>query len=290
MILVAVIAIIVAVLVFLIFAAYVGYRMVTPPRLIGKWSPRDFGFDYTDEEFSSENLKLKGWFIDRNSDLTIIPLHGYTVSRWDEVYMKDIIKILAEEGFNVFAFDFRAHGESEGKHTTLGDKEIKDVMSAIDFLNEKYPEKCMKIGIIGYSMGGAIALKIAALENRVACAVADSPFVSMEKTGPRGLKYFANLPKSLYGIVKIFSSSIAKANLKELEIINYADKIKVPVLIIAGKRDPLVTVKEVEEFRERAKDKVELWITSAEHVRSIKDFPEEYKKKIVEFFRRNMSQ
>ena len=271
-------------LLFLGFVAFVGYKMVKPPRFVGDWTPKDLGYDY--EEITIETrdgLKLSGWWIP-NGEGTVIPLHGYTRSRWDEVYMKQTIEFLLKEGYSVLVFDFRAHGRSDGKYTTVGEKELIDVLSAVDWLKKNHPEKAGKIGLVGFSMGAVVTIMALAEDDRITCGVADSPPIYLDKTGARGLKYFANLPEWLYTFVKPFTKLFSGA--KELNMLEYADKVRKPLLLIAGEKDPLVKPNEVREFYERNKQinpNVELWITDAPHVRTLKFRPEEWKEKVREF-------
>lgn len=272
---------------FLAFSAFVGYKMVTPPREVKGWTPKDAGMDYMDVEIETgDGIKLRGWWIDKGSNKTVIPLHGYTSSRWG-FYIVPVIEALAREGYNVLAFDFRAHGESEGKHTTIGDKEFMDVLSAIDWIKMHHPERAEKIGLIGYSMGAILTIRGLAEEERVNAGIADSPPIYIDKTGARGLRYFANLPEWIYTFVKPFTKLFSKG--REINPIEYADRIKKPLLLIAGERDPLVKVDEVQEFYEKNRminPNIELWITEGAHVRTIAIKPEEYKKKVLEFFGR----
>ncbi|AJC70993.1 alpha/beta hydrolase [Thermococcus guaymasensis DSM 11113] len=276
-----------AALIFLGFAAFVGYKMVKPPRFVGDWTPRDLGHDYEDVTIETrDGLKLSGWWIP-NGDKTVIPLHGYTRSRWDEVYMRQTIEFLLNEGYSVLVFDFRAHGKSEGNYTTVGERELIDVLSAVDWLKKNHPEKAEKIGLVGFSMGAVVTIRALAEDERIACGVADSPPIYLNKTGARGLKYFANLPEWLYHFVKPFTKLFTGG--KELNMLEYADRVKKPLLLIAGENDPLVSPEEVREFYERNKKvnpDVELWVTDAPHVRTLKLYPEEWKTKVREFLKK----
>jgi fermentation-respiration switch protein FrsA (DUF1100 family) len=278
------------ILLFIAFVAFVAYKMVKPPRLIGDWTPKDLGFDYEDVEFTTEDgIKLSGWWIDNGSDKIIIPLHGYTTSRWYELYMKPTIESLLREGYNVLAFDFRAHGRSGGKYTTVGDKEILDVKAAVKWLKGNHAEKAGKIGLIGFSMGAMVTIRSLAEIEEVCCGVADSPPMDLDKTGARGLKYFANLPEWLYLFVKPFTKLFSGG--REVHPIEYAGKVQKPLLLIAGEKDPLVTVDEIREFYERNRKinpNVELWVTDAPHVRTLKFHPAEWKAKVGEFLRKHL--
>ena len=131
-------------------------------------------------------------------------------------------------------------------------------------------------------MGGFLALKAAylGLADKV---VADSPYIYTDKTGARGLKYFANLPEWLYIFVKPFAILISGVKYENTNPFKFAKGIKVPTLIIAGKKDPLVKIEEIEEFLKVAPN-VKLWVTEATHVRSILVNEEEYIAKILQFF------
>ncbi|WP_297501870.1 alpha/beta fold hydrolase [Thermococcus sp.] len=276
------------ILIFFAFVVFVAYKLVKPPRFIGKWTPKDLGFDYEEVVFETgDGLKLSGWWIDSGSEKTVVPLHGYTRSRWDDVYMKPVTEFLLKEGYNVLTFDFRAHGKSEGKYTTVGDREIDDVRGAVKWLVENHPERAKRIGLLGFSMGAVLAIRALAEINGVCCGVADSPPIEMDKTGARGLKYFANLPEWLYAFIKPFTKLFSGA--KELNVMNYADKVRKPLLLIQGESDPLIKVEEVKAFYEKNREvnpDVELWITDSPHVRTLKFHPDEWKAKVGEFFRK----
>ena len=275
---------------FLAFTAFVGYKMVKPPRLIEDWTPKDLGFDYEDITIKTrDGLRLSGWWIPNEKDSMVIPLHGYTRSRWDDVYMKQTIEFLLKQGYSVLTFDFRAHGKSEGSFTTVGEKELLDVLSAIDWLEENHPEKAKKIALVGFSMGAIVTIRALAEDERVTCGVADSPPICLDKTGARGLKYFANLPEWLYQFVKPFTKLFSGA--KELNMLGYAERVRKPLLLVAGENDPLVKVEEVKDFHERNRKvnpNVELWVTDAPHVRTLKLHPEEWKERVGEFLKRHL--
>jgi fermentation-respiration switch protein FrsA (DUF1100 family) len=275
---------------FLGFAALIAYKMVKPPRVLGGWTPKDLGYDYEDVAIETrDGLKLSGWWIPNGSDKTVIPLHGYTRSRWDDVYMKETTEFLLKEGYNVLTFDFRAHGESEGKYTTVGIDEILDVLSALDWLKAHQPEHSRQIALIGFSMGAMLTIRALAEDNRVCCGVADSPPMYLDRTGARGLKYFANLPEWLYHFAKPFMKLFSGA--RELNMLEYAGRVKKPLLLVAGGKDPLVEVEEVREFYEQNRainPSVELWATDAPHVRTLKFHPDEWKSRVRAFLERWM--
>ncbi len=277
-----------------ILAAIAANKLLRPPRRVGSWTPRDLGFDFEDVEVETgDGTMLKGWFIDRGSRSTIIAIHGYTSSRWDETYMKPVIKILAEAGYNVAAFDFRAHGESGGEYTTLGYHERRDIMDIITWLKENRKDRAENIGLIGYSMGGAVTIMVSSMDDRVSAGVADSPYINIVSSGKRWIKRFGEPLRTLllisYPLIIRFVSGRAGIDPEELNMMRYAEKIGKPLLVIAGRRDDLVHVSEALDFCKVAHShnkNVERWITDSRHVESIRDYPDEYRERVVGFFER----
>jgi len=277
------------ILIFFIFLGYVSHKMTRPERMIGDWTPEDIGFDYEKVSFKTvDDVIIKGWWIDKGSDKTVIGLHGYTSSKWYEVYMKPLLDILKDEDYNILYFDFRAHGESGGKRTTIGDKEYLDLKAAVEWLGYEHSHSTQKLGVIGFSMGAMTALK-GSLDDRIDCVVADSPPIDLDATSARSMDYFAGLPSFLYHLTKPVAVLLFDIDYEDM--LSYADSIDTPLLLIGGENDPIVKLSEIREFYEinRKNDNdIKIWATEAEHVRSLKENPNKYKDRITLFLKRNM--
>ena len=271
-------------------------KMVSPPRARGSWTPKDLGHEYEDVEVTTpDGVRLRGWFIDKGSDKTVLAIHGYTSSKWDETYMRPVIDILARNGFNVAAFDMRAHGDSGGDITTLGKKEAADMRAVIEWLRRERPDKARKVGAIGYSMGGAVTIMLAAEPGLLDAAVADSPYIDIMRSGRRWVKRVRGLLGALlrlaYPLIARFTSSKAGIKPEDLNMMRFAKRVKTPILLIAGRRDDLVTVEEIREFYDavrKVNPNVEIWVTDSAHVRTVEDRPREYEEKIISFLKRFM--
>ncbi len=286
--------VVIAVIVLFIGLAYsVSTKLLKPPRRIGKWNPRDLGYDYEELSISVGDIVLKGWLIPRGSNKTVIAIHGYTSSKYDEGYMKPIIKMLADNGFNVVALDLRGHGDSGGEYTTLGYLEEDDMVEVIDWLVENKGGLVESIGVIGYSMGGAVAIMLAARDKRVKAVVADSPYMDIIASGRRWVKRLREPLRSillaLYPLIVYFTKKRSGVDTEALKIHRYADKISQPILLICGRNDDLVYVDEIEKFYDFVKKysrEASIWVTGSRHVSSINDYPSEYESKVIGFFKR----
>jgi len=281
------VSIIVLLSIFFVFIVFISQWMTKPKRDIGDWNPSDFELEYSEVSFETEDgIDLKGWWIDKKSDKTLICLHGYTASRWYEVYMKPLLKILKDKRYNILYLDLRAHGRSGGSRTFFGLKEYLDLKASLDWLEGDHEESCKKIGLIGYSMGGVVAIKGLASDKRVDCAVADSPPIDIDSTSARSLKYFARIPSVFYHLVKPTIRLLF--GIESFDMCRFMDCIDRPLLLIAGENDPIVHLSEVRKFYEGSKDCVELWRTEGEHVRTIQIDLKTYEKKIISFFEEHL--
>ncbi len=107
---------------------------------------------------------------------TIIICHGYRVSR---ARLRPVAAIEYQHGCNVLFFDFRGHGESEGKMTSGGVAEVRDLHAAITLAAEQPETITGQILIHGFSMGAAVAL-LALPHPNVAAVIADSPYANLD--------------------------------------------------------------------------------------------------------------
>ena len=114
-------------------------------------------------ELISGYLKTQdGIFISTNHYLNghkkaVIIAHGFYNSKNSLLLQK--LKDSLIKKYDVFLFDFRGHGESGGVFT-LTSKESLDLQVVIEHLKERYK----KIGVVGFSLGGSIAINTMALD------------------------------------------------------------------------------------------------------------------------------
>lgn len=275
----------------IVFFILVAYNMVHPPREIRDWKPSDWDCNFETIEINTrDGLRLRGWWIEQESTKTIILLHGYTTSRWNQTYMKPMLKLLTKEEYNILTFDFRAHGESEGNTTSIGNQELIDLQSAIDWLEQYHSDKTEKLGVIGYSMGGIVTLRGMMNDERITCGIADSPPIILGRTSARSIKYFANIPAFFYPLIKPFTMLFS--DVFPFNLLDKADRITKPLLLIAGKQDPIVKYGEVQKFHEQNKTvnkHSELLLSEAKHVRTIQLDPKAYEERVHSFLTTWMS-
>lgn len=103
----------------------------------------------------------------------VILLHGLVSSR---VEWYDFPAQLAAKGWSVLAFDFRGHGESDGPrgHQSVR-RAFEDVESALAAMDGEYGVDTRRVGLVGHSLGGALAVGFAQDIPAVRAVVAMAP-------------------------------------------------------------------------------------------------------------------
>ena len=126
--------------------------------------------------FTSDGLALKG-FLHRPDGAGTRPglvlCHGFGGS-YRGAGHPELAKVLEQAGYVVLRFDFRGCGQSEGRRgDVIVDEEIADLRHAIDFLQTQPSVDPARIGVIGASLGGSVAIEVAASDARVKLCVAN---------------------------------------------------------------------------------------------------------------------
>ncbi len=252
----------------------------------GKWpvyfTPESLNLKYENATFeTSDGLKLKGWLIPGNkSNDTIIVMHGYPTNKADVLPFSMFLL----EKFNVFLFDFRGFGESGGKYTTAGYKEIKDFDAAADYLKGRRDSK--NIGALGFSLGASVA--IMGKNANIKAIVADSPYSNLNNMIEFMYKNFYFLKRPFVYLTRAYGKIFFSMDPKDISPEKAIKDINIPVLIIHGKKDNQIPVNEAYILR-NANKKTELWILdNAAHGETYALNKEEYEKRVLGFFEKNL--
>ena len=217
-------------------------------------------------------------------------MHGRNSIRDDtSVGLLDIAKGLYADNYDLLMFDFRAHGESGSDRYSLGWWETRDITGALNYLKGR---GVTEVGTLAYSMGAATELLAAPDHPEMKAIVADSAFsdlsLLLDKELPKasGLPSFFNsgilfMENLLYGI-DINSTK------PELQIAKLGDR---PVLLIHSATDDLIPESHAETLKKAGANdpNLSLWVAPGSgHVQGYKNNPQEYMKRVTEFFDANL--
>jgi fermentation-respiration switch protein FrsA (DUF1100 family) len=243
-------------------------EIVMSPEVL-KYSPEDVYFK------SSDGLTLHGWYFRAKEELgSILICHGNVENISTHVKL-DLW--LIDAGYNLFIFDYRGYGWSEGTPTVQGIN--RDAEAALETLLVTLPRaKQDNIIVFGKSLGGAVAVYTVAnspYKNRVKALILDSPFSSYRAIARE------KIADSIIGWP--FQYPLSWLVNDDFSPVKFIGKIApVPVVIIHGNHDGIVPGHHGRILYDAALEPKELWEVNAPgHVLAQAD--ERTRKKLLEY-------
>ncbi|MBO0722677.1 MAG: alpha/beta fold hydrolase [Blastocatellia bacterium] len=191
-------------------------------------TPAITGSPTADRVFDAGGVKLH--YVVEGEGEPVVLIHGLYASARVNWQMPGIVSLLAKN-YQVIALDMPGHGESDKPvdEEAYGLEMVEDVARLLDHL------KIQKAHIVGYSMGGMIAVKFMTLhQERVLSAV----------VGGMGWLREGSLLQNMFGRMQGRPGSstppACPRSLRKLAV-TAADlkSIHVPVVVIVGERDPV---------------------------------------------------
>jgi alpha-beta hydrolase superfamily lysophospholipase len=252
--------------------------------------PKDAGLPYEELTLkTAEGIGLRCWLIKAPHPTrgTVIYLHG--VSECVIVGLP-MTKTLHDQGFNVFLYDSRRHGESGGKYCTYGFYEKHDVSTVINYLEQRADVNLGNIGLFGSSMGAAVAVQAAAIDKRVRAVVAESGFATLRTVFDDYQKRMIKMPwHYLRNLVIKRSERLAHFKANAVSPLDAVKDVHVPIFILHGTADDRIKYQYSELLYNNTGPPKELWlIAGAKHHNMAERGGEEYTRRIVNFFKQNL--
>lgn len=239
-------------------------------------TPRDVGLEYEDVTFeTADGLKLSGWYLPAKGDArgTVIHFHGNAANISNHVFAS---YWLVYKGFNLFVFDYRGYGKSEGRVTRAGT--IRDGHAALDYILSRADTDPERVFAFGQSLGGAVATVVAAERNEFRAVVLDSTFSSYRGIASRHLRKTFRF--------RWLADAIAWAALSDdYNPIDYVARISPrPLMVIASAEDRICFAELGRELFDAA-DEPKTWILleRGRHLESVSDNVDGVQQRIVEF-------
>ncbi len=261
--------------------------LIRPTRHAAAYTPADVGLAYEEFTFTTEDeVALAGWWMPALgtpiSSRVVVFLHGWGDNRNQSL---EYAPFLQSAGWDVFAFDFRAHGESGGDATTVGLREVLDVEAALGIVEARAAGADTRIVLFGVSMGGATALNAAA-DPRVDAVVVDSAFAELGNIAKNSIHEFTGLPKWPFGPLSVqFASWRLGVDVGDNRPAEAARDLGKPVLVIQGADDNVARpVDDGERIADAVGPTATYWLVpDAAHVEAHSTDPLEYELKVLVF-------
>ncbi len=260
------------------------YWIVKPQRTSSEINMASFPGRPDEVDFSIAGLgSRRGWFFPGfRGAPTIVLLHGYESSRGE---LLTLVSALQDHQYNVFVFDFAAHGANAGV-TTFGYREADEVRAAIDALAKRNDVDAARFGLWGYNIGAYAALREAEKDPRVRALALDAVYdyprqmvkIGVEKTGVGGFPL----------VVKSAQMCFAWMNYEHINDPPLSAKLSgmagVPMLFIQAADDPELAAITREVFLKAPEPREQAIIPHGNFVNLPDDEKREYENRMVTFF------
>ncbi|OGF51132.1 MAG: hypothetical protein A2231_00700 [Candidatus Firestonebacteria bacterium RIFOXYA2_FULL_40_8] len=267
---------------FLVFAWIFSGALLHAYRPKDSGNPAVFNIQFEKITFvTKDNIIVYGWWVSqKNNGKCVILCHGLGADKGD---MLNYIPFLYKKGYSCLAFDFRGHGESKEKYTSLGFNEVKDLLAAVDFVKTKGVKH---IGVIGRSMGAAASIRTAEVCPDIQAVVADSSFARLSDMIRSYSSKFYHLP--YYPMVP-FAAFLAKIRsgfkYETVNPVESAAKMKTPLLLFHGTADGNIPPANSEKILAAALGPKKLiLVKDADHIESLSKDQLNYSKEVLKFF------
>ena len=260
--------------------------LVHPRRILISRLPESAGIRaYQDVQFqASDGLTLRGWYMPTQNGAIVILLHGHGGNRTQ--FLPEAA-LLAGHGYGVLLYDARGSGESDGELSTYGLLEVNDLRGAVRFALDLPGVDSGRLGVAGFSMGGATVLMGAAQIPEISAVVAQSTFTSLEDNLSHGVERMTGLPPFPFApMIVFFAQREAGMDIRQVRPEEAAAAISPrPLLIMHSALDDLAAVENAYQLYAAAREPKDLVIVEgAGHCCLMQRGGEAYKQKLLEFF------
>ncbi|MCM1334393.1 MAG: alpha/beta hydrolase [Bacteroides sp.] len=223
-----------------------------------------------------DGLYLHGTIVKNGGDRWVILMHGYDSEGKD---MAEYAEQFHKRGYNVLLPDQRGFGLSEGRKTTMGEKEQYDVVGWINFLNRR--ERPAQILLFGVSLGASTVLLASGrtLPKNVAAVIEDCGYTSVYAEFKYNLRQLFRLPAfpflTVIDLITRLKDGWSLRN--DADCIRAVRRSTLPTLFIHGSADTFVPFYMQDElFEAAACPKEKLVVYGAGHAQCVSADPELY--------------
>jgi fermentation-respiration switch protein FrsA (DUF1100 family) len=234
-------------------------------------TPKQHGLKHESITFESKDgTKLNGWFVPATGRAigTVVHFHGNAQNMTAHF---SFVKWLPKQGLNLFVFDYRGYGKSEGLPTRTGVHE--DGIAALQYIKTRNDIDQNKLFVLGQSLGGAVAISAIAGTNisGICGIVIESTFDS-----------YTAIAKDK--APDILAALFISDTLSPISVV--VDLSPTPMVFIHGTADKVVPYARGKRLFDQAKKPKSMWtIRGGRHTEAFTTYKATYRPRLIEFFK-----
>ncbi len=232
--------------------------------------------------------ELDGWHLAGTRASVVVVFHGFGRTHhraWRYA------AFLERQGHHVVTVDFRSSRWRDRKPTTLGHFEMDDARATLEWVRREPSLAGMSIGVLGESLGGAVALTLAAEAPDVRAVVADCAFASGRRAIEESCERWARLPaQPSASVLRSLGRAMTGKDPWALDPAGAAERLRDrPLFLIHGERDDRLSPAQAHELWRAAGAKDPLWIVpGVGHNEAWLAHRELYESRVGAFFARHL--
>lgn len=267
--------------------------LIQPARALTEKTPTDVGLDSWETiRFTSgpDRLQLHGWYIPPQpmvDGATVVYAHGWSGNR---THFLEQAAALQTHGYGALLFDLRNSGESEGEYSSWGYHEAADVLAAVDYLKGREAVNPARIGVMGFSTGGAAVLRAAMQSSDIKLVIVQSSYTAVTDNLPHVITLLGGRVPAYPPLVVWWGEQRMDARWSEVNSLEAVSRLAPrPIMIIHGDQDEVVDVSQGERlFAQATQPKELLIIPGGTHTIAFKSDPTLVEETLVPFLRTHL--
>lgn len=213
---------------------------------------------------------------------TVVLTHGISWSLYGMVIYAGLFR---RRGFNVLLYDIRHHGRSGGQDTSFGVYEKQDLKAVVNWAFSRL-EPGGIVGTAGLSLGAATTLEHAAIDQRIAFAIAGCPFSDLRALLTYRLRQEYHLPPfPLLNLANHFVHILAGWTFEQASPIRAISQVKTPLFLSHGQNDTYILPQmSIDLYNAKTRGIRALYLApNAGHAEALWKNPVEYDQKLGAF-------
>ncbi len=243
-------------------------------------APEESDLQYESVFFESDGMRLHGWFFpaergERAAPLgTVVHCHGNAGNITGHF---EYVAWMPKRGWNVFVFDYRGFGLSDGSPSRPGT--VADAHAAIDYVRSRSDVDAGRIVLFGQSLGGAVGITAAARRDDLRGVAIEGAFSNYR----REARFVCGRSILLWGVAPLTRWLVA-AGYDPIDSVGLL--APTPIFFITGTGDTICDPRQTLDMHSAAAEPKSLWVIDGGlHTGALVDTEGEGMRRLHEFFR-----